>query len=195
VARFEVLKDHALIERFKNAFCSRISYDIPSTYFKKGECYALLEDEKTITSEGTMNRIRIVGGFCLIHDLPWKLRSIKQIPEDAFLQATRDLPTLKTAEFTGYFLNDKKYGLLFTSHLVKTCLLHKASRFVYSYPTRQTGLEKYYSKGKPRRLYSGLPAKLPGHKDKMEDENVEVLTRWGIIKIFMARTIREILKK
>jgi len=195
VARFELLKDHVLIERFKNIFCSKISYDIPSTYFKKGECYALIEDEKVITSEGTVNKIRIVGGFCLVHDLPWKLRSIKQIPEDMLHLATRDLPTLKTAEFTGYFLNDKKYGLLFTSHLVKTCLLHKASRFVYSYPISQTGLEKYYSKGKPGRLYSGQPAKLQGHKDGMEDENIEVLTRWGIIKIFLARTLRYILKK
>lgn len=176
---FKLIKCAHEVEVFQKKFCERISYEVPLGYFIKGDCYGFYDDG------------RLVGGFCLVHDIPYKLRSIQQVPEDCMWFK---LPITRTAEFTGYFLDDKSHGLYFTYHLVKTIMLHKASWFVYSYPVSQVKLGGYYSRGNPVKIYTGAPKKLLGHTEGMEEEHVEALTKWGIVKIFLARTRRYVLK-
>lgn len=189
MVKFKLLDSTKDIEKFKDLFCERISYEVPLGYFLRGDCYALIKNGE------------IIGGFCLVHDLPYKLRSIQQIPNPTpgsrWFRGFEEvgITNTNTAEFTGYFLNEKKHGLFFTWNLVKTILGHPARRYVYSYPVSQTRLGAYYAYGNPIRLHTGVPVHLQGHSGDMEEEHVEVLTRNGIIKIFLARTLRYILKK
>lgn len=129
---------------------------------------------------------KMTAGYCLVHLPVHRLRSILQIPFCHQLFGDDDFENV--AEFTGYFITDKTYGVLFTLHLVLTILFHKANKFVYSYPVSQSGLGRYYGKGNPLRIYCGPPDHLEGHSGKMESENVEILTKMGIIKIFLNRT-------
>ena len=187
MAKFEKLTKPYDIEKFHELFCKKIDYEIPLTYFKKGSCYGMFVKKVEKTGFGDLAWHDLVGGFCLVHDIPSKLRSIKQIPLE---EPLKELPTSKTAEFTGYFLLDKKHGLYFTLNLVRVILGHKAKKFVYSYPVSQKRLGKYYSYGNPDKLYTGVPRRLTGHSENMEAEHVEALTKWGIVKIFLARTYR-----
>jgi hypothetical protein len=128
----------------------------------------------------------MTAGYCLVHLPIHRLRSVIQIPYCHIYFGEQWLKN--TAEFTGYFITGKKYGFFFTLHLVLTILSHKADRFVYSYPVAQKGLARYYGWGSPTRLYSGPPEPLDGHTGDMKSEHVEVLTKWGIVKIFLNRT-------
>jgi hypothetical protein len=71
-----------------------------------------------------------------------------------------------------------------------TIIFHEAETFVYSYPVSNKALGKYYGRGDPCRIYTGIPRPLEGHKEGMESEHVEVLTKFGIFKVFMHRTIK-----
>lgn len=181
---FKKIIEYSDIELFHKLSTKNIKYEIPITYYTKGTCYGFYR-----------NGI-LVGGFCLIHDFPAYLRSFQQIPVDLDdeLLVKSGMEMLNTVEFTGYFLTDKTNGLYFTYHLVKTIFNHRATRFIYSYPISQVALERYYSKGHPVRLYTGKPSYLPGHLPNMEAEHVEVLSKWGIFKIFLSRTVKYLLK-
>lgn len=181
---FKKITAYTDIEKFHKMFSKKIKYEVPITYLTKGVCYGFYKNNS------------LVGGFCLIHDFPLNLRSFQQIhgaiDTEALVKA--GMTILNTADFTGYFLTDKSSGLYFTYHLVKTIFNHKAARFIYSYPVSQVALERYYSKGHPVRLYTGKPKFLPGHEHNMEEEHVEVLSKWGIFKIFVSRTVKYLLK-
>lgn len=167
------------IHDFSEKFCDLISYSIPESYFLSGSCYALVIDGM------------IKAGYCLV-DLPlYNLRSINQVPKEQLSLVPQDL-LCDLCEFTGYFILDKKYGLLFTAHLVKTILFHSKKKFVYSYPVDQKNLGKYYGYGNPYRIYTGKPERLDGHTDDMDEEHVEILSKHGICKIFLRRTMKYI---
>lgn len=165
------------ILQFQEAFCRHTSYFVPVEYFRSGDCYAMTRDGK------------IVAGYCLVHKPAQLLRSVQQIPSFETRLLGSPIPE-KLAEFTGYFIDEKRGAVLFTAHLVWTIFFHKAKRFVYSYPVSQKGLQRYYGQGDPVRIYSGPPEKLAGHLEEMEPENVEILTKRGIFKIFWYRTKR-----
>lgn len=131
---------------------------------------------------------KMTCGYCLVYRPMFNLRSVIQIPDHWYLSNHRLLQD--AAEFTGYFINNKKYAFFFTLHLVMTIIFHKAKTFVYSYPSAHRALGKYYGTGDPCRIYSGVPEALEGHKENMEPENVEVLTKFGVFKIFYHRTVK-----
>jgi hypothetical protein len=149
---------------------------VPIDYFKSGDCYALFVD-------GTLT-----GGYCLVHRPLFNLRSVIQIPD--YYRLVNHKMLQEAAEFTGYFINSKRYAFFFTLHLVMTIIFHEAKTFVYSYPVSNRALGKYYGRGDPCRIYTGAPRHLEGHKEVMEPEHVEVLTKFGIFKVFMHRTIK-----
>jgi len=164
---------------FQTEFNKILGYStIPFDYFDSGECYAMFHN-------GEME-----AGFCLIPGY-YNLRSIKQLP---FYVIGRISSTYLhgSVDFTGYFIKTKNRfrGLLFTLFLVKTCFFSKYKYFFYSYATSELGLERYYGSGNPVRVHTGIPEYLPGHHQEMPPEHVEVLTRWGIVKIFIYRTVR-----
>lgn len=173
----QLKKNSTEIEMFHKQFCSKIKYEVPYEYFNEGDCF------------GILFKGRLVGGFCLVNAPPLHLRSLIQIPDIVFNWYLYDSHIYDVCEFTGYFIEDKRFGLLFTMYLVWVILTYNAKQFVYSYPVSQKGLEQYYRKGKPIRLYTGFPATLEGVPG-VEKEHVELLTKWGIVKIFLFRTLR-----
>lgn len=165
---------------FQKTFNGILGYStVPYAYFASGDCHAMFDGE------------RIVAGFCLVkgfHDL----RAIQQLPQDKirWLEEHHRYMVNSLADFTGYFITNKKYGLKFTIYLVKTCLFHKCKYFIYSYLVTEYGLERYYGSGKPLRVHTGEPEHLSGHHAVMEPEHVEILSKWGIVRIFIYRTKR-----
>lgn len=146
-----------------------------------GDCYGMYEDGE------------LTAGYCLVRAPIHKLRSIQQIPKVEYYYYGN--PKLKrVSEFTGYFIENRAHssirGVIFTMHLVWKVLVNSADMFVYSYPVSSFALKEYYGYGRPWRLYKGMPNPLEGHNGNMEPEYVEVLTKWGIIKIFLKRTFQ-----
>ena len=174
------------IELFQQTFNSALGYStVPLEYFKSGDCYTMFVDDK------------LIAGFCLVPGFD-NLRSIQQLPENIVDEIKVKYPYLlvNLADFTGYFINTKNkiLALLFTSYLVLVCLFYSSNYFIYSYLITEVGLGRYYGSGDPIRLYTGKPRHLNGHHANMEDEHVEILSKLGIIKIFIYRTKR-IIKK
>lgn len=165
------------IQEFHDKFCAKICYDIPVGYFNKGDCYALFYKEQ------------LAAGFCLVNAPPLHLRSIIQIPDILYNWHVYEDYIYDICEFTGYFIENKKLAFIFTLYLVWTVIWYNSRQFVYSYPISQRGLERYYSRGNPLRIYTGYPKTLEGMQG-VEKEHVEILTKWGIVKIFLFRTLR-----
>ena len=166
------------IQKFVAAFSKQIEYEIPYQYFLDEEVWAMMQGSK------------IVGGFAFVSKkVP---RSLAQIP-GSFVHNRQlytdkqviDLPSV--AEVTGYWMAQKRGALIFTLWFVLRAFLHRASYFVYSYPVSQKKLGYYYSTAKPLVLYRGVAKKLPGHPEEMEAESVEMITAFGVLKIFLHR--------
>lgn len=168
-------------EQLHGTFCRITGYKIPKDYFLSADCYGLKKKGK------------YVAGFILKRDALPTLRSFQEIPIDA-RTFVDDKYFTKTADMTGYFIADKRYGLRFTVYLVLVVLFYRTRYFIYSYDLTNIGLGKYYSHGNPTLLYSGPPALLPGYTEQQPDVNVEILTKWGILKIFGQRTRKMLLK-
>ena len=175
--RFRKILDEDRLADFHKKFCLGIKYEVPINYLRSGNCYGLFVDDK------------IVAGICSVHQHALYPRSLKQIPCFSYISYKKDF-ILSLAEITGYFIEDKAYAFRFTMHLFRIFLFHPAKNFVYSYPVDQKRLSKYYAKGKPITIYSGKPVKIEGHPDDLPPENVEILTKWGIFRIFLHRTLK-----
>ena len=141
--------------------------DIPMKYFNMATCYGFFKAGNPI------------AGYCLVHAPLDEMNSIQQIPESLRKHIGNEDP-FNYVEFTGYFLNTKKYAFKVKLHLVTRLLFHKASYIVYSYPTEQTKTEEFYLTGNPLRLYSG---KSEVHSGLPIPINVEILSKWGLGKI------------
>ena len=176
------LKNVEDFKEYTRLFNKAIGYsNVPWQYYASGEIWSVFKESQ------------IKGGFVLVPGY-FNLRSILQMPEE--VQEIRYKEHYKVmnnlCDNTGYFLNGVSFweGIWFTLLLTLICLFYKKGYFVYTYPVTDTGLEKYYGSGKPIRIHTGVPVHLPGHSDNMEPEHVEILTRLGIIKIFLYRTKR-----
>lgn len=165
-------------------FCQITGYNIPMGYFLTASCYGL-----KIKGE-------YVGGFILKRGILRQLRAYQEMPErwKAQYESKKYDFERNTVDMTGYFLTDKKYGLKFTWFLVKTIFLYPTKYFVYSYDSDNEKLKNYYSYGKPRLLYVGYPDLIEGYEKQQPPVNVEILSKWGILKIFLARTKKVIFK-
>jgi hypothetical protein len=184
MVRIRKLKTVTDIIMFTDIFNKAIGYsNVPWQYHASGKCYAMFRDGK------------MEAGFCLI-DGYWNLRAIRQIPYGIarkFEQTQTDI-AYNMCDLTAYFISTQNLtrGILFTLYLVWTCLNHSTRYFAYTYPIHDRALEKYYGRGNPIRIHTGVPVKLEGHGEHMEAEHVEVLSTWGIVKIFYHRTKRMI---
>lgn len=173
------------IKSFQKAFNDVLGYStVPLSYFHDGECHAMFIDGK------------IISGFALIsgfHDL----RSVMQMPKaritDFLTHGPKDVLE-NLADFTGLFLKDKRFSFMFSLYMLRVCLLHPCRYFIYSYQVSEERLGNYYGRGKPRRIHTGVPEHLDGHHSIMEPENVEILSKWGIIRIILYRTFKMIKK-
>ena len=180
--RFKKITNEQDVACFTEIFNNLLGYSsVPFEYFMGGNCYVMLVNGE------------ITAGFCLVDGF-FELRSIKQIPTPTKILI--DFTYVNNlCDFTGYFMLNKKYSFLFTLYLTVACLFYKKSNFIYSYQISEVGLGKYYAAGCPKLVYSGLPEKLEGHHDHMEPENVEILTKFGILRIFLSRTVKFLAKK
>lgn len=178
------LKDVEDIIHYTKLFNRAIGYsNVPWRYHATGTTYALYDSKN-----------RIVGGFVLIPGY-WHLRTILQMPEEVQKSFYKDNPKIvqSLCDLTGYFIINPKHGLKITIKLLLTTLFSKYRYFCYSYPIHDVALKKYYGTGKPILLYAGVPRKLEGHSDHMDEEYVEILTKIGIVRIFLYRTTRMLL--
>jgi hypothetical protein len=130
----------------------------------------------------------MTAGFCLVPGF-LQLRAVMQLPTEKIKTL---IPTASAglADFTGYFMKDKRHAFRFTCYLTKVCFLHPCKYFIYSYQTTEVGLGRYYAAGNPLRIHTGIPEHLDGHHAIMEPEHVEILSKWGIVKIFLRRTFK-----
>jgi hypothetical protein len=152
---------------------------VPWQYYASGKIYAFMHG-KTIK-----------GGLVLIPGY-WNLRSILQMPVETQVTFYALNPEIANnlCDNTGYFILNLplKYSVLFAIRLFFVVLFYPKKYHVYTYPVSDKALEKYYARGNPIRIYSGKPQHLPGHHASMESENVEIISRWGLLKIFFFRT-------
>lgn len=140
---------------------------IPSSYLSNGRSFLFMR--------GSV----ILGGFAIIDNSPF--RTISQIPIDISSNIAKN-------EITAYFIADKKYGVIITAKLIIEVLKSKGP-FVYSYDVSNIKLEKYYMVGRPYRVYSGMVNNLQGMSG-IHFENVEILTKRGILRLFTNRTMK-----
>jgi len=184
--RVKKLKDLNEIIKFTRLFNKVLGYShVPWKYFASGDCYALIDGKN-----------RIAGGFVLVPGY-FNLRSIAQMPEDVGREYFIAYPKVAQSlcDLTGYFILNPKKGFLLTVYLTLVCLFHNKKYFIYTYPVKETGLGNYYGQGKPLRIHTGVPEHLEGHGETMHPEHVEILTKWGIVKIFLYRNIRLFMSK
>lgn len=162
-------------------FCDVTGYKIPLSYFLSADCYGL-------RGEGDRG---FVAGFVLRRNLSGldDLRVWQEVPEGREKEESRRLLEGKVvADTTGYFLEDKKRGFIFTLYFALISLFYPAHFFIYSYDRNNLSLARYYGHGRPKKLYTGRPTILEGYTEEQPEVNIEVLTKWGILRIFLMRT-------
>jgi len=162
---------------FSELFASEIGYSIPVSYFMFKNVWGLFDDQG-----------KLQGGFAIINQpAP---RCLKQIPNPKTVLTHFN----KLSEFTGYFIRSKKGSIRLTIRMVIETFKNPKNEFIYAYDLDDLKLRKYYGAGKPRLLYEGIPKKLPGHPENMKPERIEVLTKIGVLRIFLYRTFKILLK-
>jgi len=177
-----VIYDYEL-KIFADEFKKAIKYcEVPWEYFETGETYSW-----------EINEIP-VAGFALIPGY-WNLRAIKHLPIRERNKFYYSKYSSSLSEFTGFFINKELKcfsKLIFGLCLFKTCLFHKNRYFIYSYRFSETHLGKYYSVGKPYKVYSGKLEPLEGYDPNVtpEEEHVEIITKFGLFRIFINRMIK-----
>lgn len=176
----KIKKIKSCIEARKYAavFGRSIGYEIPCSYFYDENVWGLYDEND-----------HIEGGFALINKkLP---RTLKQLESFETMREYRG----KVTEFTGYFINEKKGSFRLTLRLAYEVLKNRRNLFIYSYEDDNEKLQKYYGVGNPTLVDVCYPRRLPGHKKDMPLERIELLTKWGIMKIFLMRTVKYIIKR
>lgn len=148
--------------------------------------YLFSKDSRTFGAYDS--RGKLLGGFCLVKGDP-KLDSVNlRTVEQANLFCFENL---MLTEITGYFIKDKRCGFKLTMKLVIETFKSASYFFIYSYNTSNKKLESYYKTGNPKRVFSGYIY----YGNDYNIENVEILSKLGIIKIFLNRTMRLIKRK
>lgn len=171
--RVRKIEKSAEYHRFSFAFEMVSGHKIPVEYLN-GENVWVLEDYFG----------NFVGGFALIENkVP---RSILQIPTASI----RSRYQYVCNELTCYFIQKKEGSFLLTMRLLKESLKANKKLFCYSYKFNDRKLRSYYRAGNPTVIYIGRPLKLEGHDSSAVTESVELLTKWGILKIFLTRTFK-----
>ena len=181
------------LKKFNEIIFEKMGFRYPYLYLRRSDVYVW------------DRRGAFLAGFVLCPFAGWSgFRSLKQIPDKRFMEVVDRIRNDKILgkvnktdfmEYTGYFISDKSIGLIFTLLMVFTAVM-KAPYFVLSFDKSKHNLAKYYGHGKPMILYTG-PVKYFIQNEIGEliacdgTETVEILSGFGIIKIFCWRTIKE----
>ena len=170
------LKYREDFEQYAFDFNSICNSRIPWYYFSNSQTWGLFD------SDGLLR-----GGFTIV-DGDQKLRVLNQLP--TFFWAIWEK---NVSELTGYFIKGNKGRLKLKTMFFLQCLLHKKNKFIYSYDKENQKLENYYSYGNPIRIFSGyLNYDEPVFSFK--EENVEIITKFGIFLILLKSTFKKIFK-
>jgi hypothetical protein len=189
--RIKRLKNTDEIKKYVDTFSSINGYQLPYDYFLS---------DKTIIRAIISEDGRIYGGYAIIGG---RSRSIEQIPSTHLFNSEHDyylsedfssIPKKKVAELTGYFMKSKTHRFRLTALLVIDVFFKKENFFAYSYTTKNVALGNYYKNGNPITLYVGKPKQLEGHPHDLEEETVEILSKTGILKVFLARVKNKYLR-
>lgn len=166
-------------EWFLEAFYHASGFEIETSYLnnKRADTYALFYKGD------------IVGGFVLIKS--WPFGVIRQIPSESG-KPSDNFSLRLVNELTCYFINHPELGFKLTLALLVAIVTSRAKWFIYSYETKKRHLERYYSAGKPIRFYSGpVLDRATGYQTFLkEHENVEILSKVGILRIFLSRNFK-----
>lgn len=189
IKRFKKLSD---IKKYVETFNKINGYDIPISYFTQNKaCIRCL-----VSSE------EIKGGYAIVSG---QSRSLEQVPQTFLIKQENNgylirypknkfLKKEKIAEFTGYFMLSNEGRFKLTCFLLFDVFTSKAKYFIYSFAVSNKKLAKYYGYGNPIFIYCGQASKLEGHPSDMESEQVEMLTKVGILKVFLARVFNKYIK-
>ena len=94
----KMLSNVCEIALFQKTFNDILVYSsVPYDYFKIGECHAMYDGDD------------MVAGFCLVRGFS-NLRAIQQLPQEKIDWLSKKRMANSMADFTGYFIKDKKYG-------------------------------------------------------------------------------------
>lgn len=170
--RMRKLRGTAELLRFRNLIHRQ---DLPMKYLHMGTCYGFFKDNN------------LIAGYCLVHAPLDILSVVTQIPKHLRNNLRNEDP-FNYVEFTGYFLNTKKYARIAKLHLFINLIFNKAANIVYSYPTEQTKTEEFFRTGNPLRLYCGVPESI------YLPINVEIISKWGICKIVLYHLYKSLLR-
>lgn len=181
---------HTLKLKISDAFYENTGIRIPYSYIVNSKNKAfILHDKK-----------EIFGSFVIVNQQPF--RTLQQIPwfNTSFNQKEISPNWNKyVSEITCYFLKKDVplfYRILFKIKFVLAVIDCDSKYFVYSYHTKDKKLEKYYDYGSPFRVYCGKTINM-NDIEKYNDswENVEILTEYGIIKIFLKSLWKQLRRK
>jgi hypothetical protein len=174
---------------FNDAIENNLGFRYPIYYLTASHCY------------GIKRSGRYVAGF-ILHDDYRTMRVLCQISPIDRTEVMRKLifsgHANRLTEYTGYFIEDKKIGFIFTLIMILIAI-KKGSNFLYSFDRSNIKLADYYAPGSPFIVYRGqvkYDIEKPNGQTQYTTgfEQIEVITQVGIIKIFVSRTIRELLK-
>lgn len=168
--RIKLLDSKSDQQEFHQKLCFSLKEEILSEYLEKSSCY-------NVYWMGSL-----VGGFAITNLPPLNLRAVyrmKGIYLSWHLYGSR---LEDTSEFTGFFIEDSILAPALGLALLWTILLHRSPKFVYSYRMSQKAIGDCCKLGDPEILFLG---KLT---DDTEKSSVEILTRFGIIKVIVKLT-------
>lgn len=184
---------------FNNCLESSIGIKLPHKYFSRSKCFAYFKDN------------RIVAGFIIS---PYKntlrnFRTFEQIRKDhiyiACIKKMMGIEFLANskakhlAEYTGYFILDKSIAFIFTLKMIVAVCLMPHKYFFISYSYNNKFLKNYYSKGKPEKIVvTDVEYHTLGDNGSTKInhgiESIEVLSKYGVVRIFIWRTMQVIKK-
>jgi len=166
-------------DKFAKGFAETIGYEIPRYYFSFQNVWV---DYCPMCNE-------YHAGFALIkNNCP---RTLKQIPIPSIIRKYEG----KVTELTGFFIKKKDNYIRFMLRFAFEVIKDRNWLYIYAYDKENKSLEKYYSVAKPYRIYSGKPDALPGHPTDLSDENIEVATKIGILRIIAQRCWKHATRK
>ena len=139
---------------------------------------------------GLFDKGDLVGGFAIVSSDSY-LRTVDQMAD--YLPAFKKYHyKMGVAEVTCYFSAEKKHSWRVRTKLMFRMLKSKAKYFIYSYSTDNEKLKEYYSRGNPRLVYSG---RMDYGNGTIELENVEMVTKWGVVRGSLKTTLLQLKKK
>lgn len=153
------------MDDFHKSICTARGRDIPLSYLANGSCYGIIRNGA------------VLGGFCLLDAPPLHLKAVAEIPDILYNWHIYEDRVDDLCEITGIFVKDRRLLFVLLCMLVWRSLTFGARQYAYCYPVRLKEVRLITSYGDPQQVFTGV---MVGGTEK---EHVEILTKWGIVKI------------